>query len=177
MTSRVDMSVENNATQMQKNFPRPLLFLQYTRQPSTSRTFPHAASSSPATSLPPTTPTQKAEFAANLTAGVGHPIRYIHSLHGHFDPSFGNHVDDIDDPERTAAYGSENGHRSYGPQDEFQIKVTGDVGAVVGFAYGHGKDGIGNEPDDNHVGTYSAIVVLLLLSFADTGFLHLESIA
>ena len=86
-------------------------------------------------------------------------------------------MDDVNDAESATADCSENSHCSHRPEDEFQIEVICDVGTIIGFADGHGEDGVGYQPDNNHVGTYGAVIVLLLLRLADAGFLYFESVA
>ena len=85
-------------------------------------------------------------------------------------------MNDVNDTKGTTADRSENRDRGHGPEDEFQIEVGGNVGAVVGFADSHSQDGVGDQPDNDHIGTYGAIIIFLLLSLADAGFFHFESV-
>lgn len=84
---------------------------------------------------------------------------------------------DIDDAESAAPQGPEERHGRDGPQNEFEIEITADVGAVVGLADGHGEDSIGHHPCDDHVGADGAVVVFLLLGLRDTVLGDFESVS
>ena len=83
----------------------------------------------------------------------------------------------VDDPKRTAPNCSEERHGRHTPQNEFEIEVVTDMCAVICFADGHGENGIGNHPCHHHVCTDGAVVVFLLLRFADTWCSNFESVA
>lgn len=119
----------------------------------------------PTTPRPPATAGKIAEFARHLTPCTTDPIRNIDIPHIHFHPSLRDHMDDVDNPERTAAQSTEDGHCSNGPQDELQVEVAADVGATVGFANGHSKDRVRNHPCHDHVGSDGTVVIFLLLGF------------
>lgn len=143
---------------------------------STPRRLSHAAPSAPTTRLSPAASPQETEFAADLASHIRHRIRYLHALPRHLHPSLSNRVDDVDDSEGAASDRSEDRYCSHRPEDELEIEVVGDMGAVVDFTYSHGENGIRDEPDNDHVGTYGAVVVFLLLGFADAGLFHFESV-
>lgn len=82
----------------------------------------------------------------------------------------------VDNSKSTTPKRSKYRHGSDAPKYELEIEVVGDVGAIVGLADGHGKDSICNHPRDDHVRTYSAVVVFLLLGFADAILVDLESV-
>ena len=84
---------------------------------------------------------------------------------------------DVDDAKRAAAERPEQRQGGDGPQDEAEVEVAADVGAVVGLADGHGQDGVGHHPADDHVRAHGAVVVLLLLGLAKAGGDDLETVA
>ena len=86
-------------------------------------------------------------------------------------------MDDINDPKRAAAERPEERQPRDAPQQELEVEVAGDVGAVVGLADSHGEHRVGDHPRDDHVGAHGAVVVLLLLGLADTGDGDLEAVA
>lgn len=86
-------------------------------------------------------------------------------------------MDDVDDAKRRAAQGAKDSHGSNGPEDELEVKVIADVGAVEGLGDGHGEDGVGDHPGDDHVGADGAVVVLLLLGVGDGVAGGLEAVA
>ena len=73
----------------------------------------------------------------------------------------------IDDTESAATDCAEQGHSCDGPEDKLEVEVFADVSAVVSFTDGHGQDGVGDHPRDDHVSAYSTVIVFLLLGFAD----------
>lgn len=85
-------------------------------------------------------------------------------------------MDDVDDAKRRRSEGSEDSNGGDGPEDELEIKIVGHVGGAVGFADGHGEDGVGDHPTDNHVSAHGAVVILLHLGFADGFFGHFDAI-
>lgn len=85
-------------------------------------------------------------------------------------------MDDVDDPERATAQGTEDGHRGDGPEDELEVEVVRDVRAAVRLADCHGEDGVGDHPRDDHVGAHGAVVVFLLLVLADAVRVDLEPV-
>ena len=86
-------------------------------------------------------------------------------------------MDDINDAKRRTAQGAENGDSGDRPEDELEVKVIADVGAIEGLGDGHGEDGVGHHPRDDHVGAHGAIVVLLLLGVGDSVAGGLEAVA
>lgn len=84
---------------------------------------------------------------------------------------------DVDDAERTTPDRPEDGHAGDRPQDEFEVEVIRDVGAVVRFRDGHGEDGVGDHPRDDHVGAHGAVVVFLLRGVGGAGRCDLEAVA
>lgn len=86
-------------------------------------------------------------------------------------------MDDVNDAEGAAAQGAEDGDGGDGPEDELEIEIVAHVGAAVGLADGHGEDGVGHHPRYDHVRAHGAVVVLLLLGFADAFRRHLKPVA
>jgi len=121
------------------------------------------------------TPTHPAELRTHLTPRITHPIRDFLQTHLHLP--LRNSLNDIDDPKRTAANRPKDRNGSHAPQDESEVEVIADVGAVVGLADGHGENGVADHPRDDHVRPHSAIVVLLLLKLAEALLGHLEAIS
>lgn len=76
-------------------------------------------------------------------------------------------MDDVNHTKSRTAQSAENRHGGNSPEDEFEVEVVTYAGGVVGFAHGHGQDGVGNHPDYDHIGAHGAVVVFLLLGFAD----------
>lgn len=108
-----------------------------------------------------------AKLATNLTTRITDPIRNLDVPSPHLHPALDNHMDDVNHTKSRTAQSAENRHGGNRPEDEFEVEVVTYAGGVVGFAHGHGQDGVGNHPDYDHVGAYGAVVVFLLLGFAD----------
>lgn len=134
-----------------------------------SKTTPQTARGEPARA-------QEAELGTDFTPRIRNPIGNPHFPHAHAHPPLGDHVHDVDDAERGAAERAEDGHGRDGPQNELEVKVVRDVGAAVGLANGHGEDGVGDHPRNDHVGAHGAVVVLLLLSLRDAVGFDLEAV-
>lgn len=117
-----------------------------------------------------------AKLATNLTTRITHPVRDLDFPGPHLHPALDNHVDDIDHTKSRTTQGAENRHGGNRPEDEFEIEVVAHVFGVVGFAHRHSQDSVGNHPDYDHVGPYGAVVVLLLLGFADAFLGDFESV-
>ena len=136
--------------------------------PSTPGGLPHTAGQ--------TTSAEETELAAHLAAALADPVRDFHALPAHAQAALGDHVDDVDDAEGGAAEGAEDGDGGDGPEDEFQVEVVADVGAVVHLADGHGQDGVGDHPRHHHVRAHRSVVVFLLLRLAGAFFEHFEPV-
>ena len=121
---------------------------------------------------------EKAELAADLASCVTNPVWHLEvpTFQSHLHLALRYHVHGIDHAERTAAQCSEQRYASHTPKNEFEVEVTGDVGAVVGFADRHGEYSIRYHPHDHHVCTDRAIIVLLLSGFADAVLGNFKSI-
>ena len=78
---------------------------------------------------------------------------------------------------RHASQGAEQRQRRDGPQDEAQVEVTADAIAAVDLAHGHGEDGVGDHPRDDHVRAHALVVVLLELALGGGGFRDLDAVA
>lgn len=141
--------------------PQALLFL-----PSRSRTLGRLAHTAP-TPADPTAPAEKAELGADLVTALADPVGHLDPLPTGFQPALGDHLDDVDDPERGAAQRTEDGNRGDGPENEFQVEVVAHVRAVVHLADGHGQHRVGDHPRHHHVRAHGAVVVFLLLALAD----------
>lgn len=86
-------------------------------------------------------------------------------------------MDDINKAKGRTAQRAENSYASDGPQDEFEVEVIRDVCGTEGFADGHGQDGVGDHPRDDHVSADGAVVVFLLLRVADAVFGRFEPVS
>lgn len=86
-------------------------------------------------------------------------------------------MNDVDHAKGTAAQGPEDSHGGDGPENKFQIEILAHMGAVVRFAHGHGEDGVGDHPDNDHICAHGSIVVFLLLGFADAFLGDLQPIS
>lgn len=76
-------------------------------------------------------------------------------------------MNDINHTKSRTTQGAEYRYGGNRPEDEFEVEVVAHAGGVVGFAHRHSQDCVGNHPDYYHVGAHGAVVVFLLLSFAD----------
>ena len=85
-------------------------------------------------------------------------------------------MDDVDDAKGAAAERPEDGHGGHGPEDELEVEVVRHVRAAVRFADGHGEDGVGDHPRDDHVRAHGAVIVLLLLGLADAVSVDLDPV-
>ena len=141
-----------------------------TRKVLTPRTLPNAARQAALA--------EKAELAANLASCVTNPVWHLEvpTFQSHLHLTLRYHVHGIDDAERTTAHCSEQRYASHTPKNKFEIEVTGDMRAVVGFADRHGEYSVRNHPHDHHVCTDGTIIVLLLSGFADTVLGNFKSI-
>lgn len=83
----------------------------------------------------------------------------------------------INNAKRTAPQRAKNRHGSNGPQNKLQVEIRADVAGIIRFADGHGDDGVGDHPGDDHVGAYGAVVVFLLLGLGDALGAELEAVA
>lgn len=84
---------------------------------------------------------------------------------------------DIDEAKRRTAERPEDGDGGDAPEDEFEVEVIRHMGAAVGLGDGHGEDGVGHHPRDDHVRAHGAVVVLLLLGLGDAVAADLEAVA
>ena len=108
-----------------------------------------------------------AKLATNLTTRITDPIRDLEVPSPHLHPALNYHMNDINHTKSRTTQSAENRHGGNRPEDEFEVEVIAHVGGVVSFAHGHSQDGVGDHPDYDHVGAYGAVVVFLLLGFAD----------
>lgn len=86
-------------------------------------------------------------------------------------------MNDIDNAKGGTAQCSENRHGGNGPKDKLEIEILADLRHVVRFADCHCQDGVRNHPCDDHVGAHGAVIVFLLLGFADAIFDDFEAIS
>ena len=82
---------------------------------------------------PQPTPRPKAQRAPDPTRRITDPIRDAHLLETHPDPPLRDRVDDVDDAKGRATQGAEDGDGGDGPEDELEVEIVRDVGAVEGL--------------------------------------------
>ena len=83
---------------------------------------------------------------------------------------------DVNNPKRAAAQSPEQRHARHRPKDEFQVPILTNMRTVIRFADRHRQDRVRHHPRHNHVCTYGAVVIFLLLRLADPRLRDLEAV-